>query len=146
MPLGIIPGELKEWVSKAGESLDEPVVEIGESQEGVHLFLTIQSRPFCNPCNLHWIYFHLPMRDDEAQVLNLGFCKLALVMAEVQLVLLESFEHQACHPVMLFHCFCEDEDVIQVDTDYAFRDEVLEDIVHHGLEGGRAVGEAEEHD
>ena len=86
------------------------------------------------------------MQDDEAQVLNLGFCKLALVMAEVQLVLSESSEHQACHPVMFFHCFYEDEDVIQVNTDYTFRDEVLEDIIHHGLESGRAVGEAKEHD
>ena len=146
MPLGIIPGELKEWASKVGESLDEPAVEIGESQEGLHLFLTIRSRPFRNPRNLHRIHFRLPMRDDEAQVLDLGFCKLTLIMAEVQLVLSESFEHQSCHPVMLFHRFCEDENVVQVDADYTFGDEVLEDIVHHGLEGGRAVGEAEEHD
>ena len=88
MPLGIIPGELKEWASKAGES-----------QEGLHLFLTIWSRPFRNPRTLHWIHFRLPMQDDEVQVLNLGFCKLALVMVEVQLVLSESFEHQVCHPV-----------------------------------------------
>ena len=86
------------------------------------------------------------MRDDEAQVLNLGFCKLTLVMVEVQLVLSESFEHQVCHLVMLFHRFHKGEDVVQVDTDYTFRDEVLEDIIHHGLEGGRAVGEVEEHD
>ena len=82
MPLGIIPGELKEQASKAGESLDEPVVEVGESQEGLHLFLIIWSRPFRNSRNLHRIHFRLPMRDDEAQVLNLGFCKLVLVMAE----------------------------------------------------------------
>ena len=61
-------------------------------------------------------------------------------------MLSESLEHQACHPVMLFHRFREDEDVVQVDTDYTFGNEVLEDIIHHGLEGGRAVGEAEEHD
>ena len=82
MPLGIISGVLKERASQVGESLDEPAVEIGKSQEGLHLFLTIQSRPFRNPHILHWIHFLLPMRDDEAQVLNLGFCKLVLVMAE----------------------------------------------------------------
>src|SRR6266436_5953080 len=51
-----------------------------------------------------------------------------------------------CHPIMLLHCLREDEDVIQVDTDYTLRDQILEYLVHHGLEGGRAVGEAEEHD
>ena len=28
----------------------------------------------------------------------------------------------------------------------SFINEVLEDVIHHGLEGGQAVGEAEEHD
>jgi len=40
----------------------------------------------------------------------------------------------------------EDEDVVQIDHDHAFQDEVLEDVVHHRLEGGRTVHEAEEHD
>ena len=46
---------------------------------------------------------------------------------------------------MLFEGFCEDEDVVQVHHHYSFCNEFLEDVVHHGLEGGRAVGEAEEH-
>jgi len=47
---------------------------------------------------------------------------------------------------VLFKGLCEDEDVVQIDHDHAFRDEVLEDVVHHRLEGGGAVREAEEHD
>ncbi|KAF8232377.1 hypothetical protein L208DRAFT_1272838, partial [Tricholoma matsutake] len=30
-------------------------------------------------------------------------------------------------------------DVIEIDADNAFEDEVVEDVVHHGLKGGRAI-------
>ena len=47
---------------------------------------------------------------------------------------------------MLFESFCEDEDVVQVHHHhYSFRYEFLEDVIHHSLESGRAVSEAEEH-
>ena len=38
------------------------------------------------------------------------------------------------------------QDIVHIDCHIPFIDEVLEDVVHHGLEGGRAVGEAKEHD
>jgi len=85
------------------------------------------------------------MRDDEAQVFDLGPCKLALVMSEIEFVLSESFQYQACDSVMLFHRLCKDEDVIQEDTDHTLGDEILENVIHHGLEGGWAVSETEEH-
>src|SRR5882724_11278895 len=47
---------------------------------------------------------------------------------------------------MLLHCLREDEDVIQVDADYTLGDQILEYLIHHGLESGWAVGETEEHD
>jgi len=48
--------------------------------------------------------------------------------------------------LVLFKGLCKDEDIIQIDHNYTFQDEVLEDVVHHGLEGGGTVCEAEEHD
>ena len=47
---------------------------------------------------------------------------------------------------MLLEVLCEDEDVIQVDDDLPFIDELPEDLVHRPLEGGRRVAETEEHD
>jgi hypothetical protein len=40
----------------------------------------------------------------------------------------------------------EDQDVIEIDRDDAFSDQILEDFVHHHLEGGQTIGEAEVHD
>jgi hypothetical protein len=47
---------------------------------------------------------------------------------------------------VLLYCFHKDKDVVQVDTDHSFRDEVLEDVVHHGLKIGQTIGETKEHD
>jgi len=46
---------------------------------------------------------------------------------------------------MLFLHPSKDQDVIQIDHHNVFCYEVLEDVVHNGLEGGRAVGHPKEH-
>ena len=46
---------------------------------------------------------------------------------------------------MFLHCLRENEDVIQIDADYTFGDQILEYLVHHGLKGGRTIGETKEH-
>jgi len=46
---------------------------------------------------------------------------------------------------MLFLHPSEDQDVIQIDYHNAFCYEVLEDVVHHDLEGGWTVGYPKEH-
>jgi hypothetical protein len=40
----------------------------------------------------------------------------------------------------------EDQNVVEVDGDDTFGNEVLEDLVHHRLAGGWTVGEAKVHD
>jgi hypothetical protein len=40
----------------------------------------------------------------------------------------------------------EDQDVIEIDGYDTFGDQVLEYLVHHCLEGGQTIGEAEVHD
>src|SRR6267154_496535 len=100
------------------ESLNKTTVEVCKTQEGLYFLLAIRCWPFHNPCNLYWVHLRLSMQDDEAQIFDLGPCKLALVMSEIEFVLSESFQYQMCDSVMLFHRLCKDEDVIQVDTDH----------------------------
>jgi hypothetical protein len=40
----------------------------------------------------------------------------------------------------------EYENVVEIDGDDAFGDQVLEYLIHHGLEGSRAICEAKVHD
>jgi len=46
---------------------------------------------------------------------------------------------------VLFLCLGKDQDVIQIDHHNAFCYEVLENVIHYGLKGGRAVGHSKEH-
>ncbi|KAG5334045.1 hypothetical protein C0989_004507 [Termitomyces sp. Mn162] len=65
---------------------------------------------------------------------------------EVELVLVEALQDKTGDPAVFLQCFGVDEDVIKVYAHYTLCNEVLEDVVHHGLEGGWAIGETEEHD
>jgi hypothetical protein len=66
-------------------------------------------------------------------------------MPEEKLVFMKSFKDESCDATMLFNGFCENEDVIEVETDDTFHDEVLENVVHYGLEGGGGVSESKKH-
>jgi len=68
------------------------------------------------------------------------FLKLALVRTEVELMLLQQLQNAVGDLLVLFEGLREDEDVVQIDHDY------VKDVVHHCLEGGGTVREAEEHD
>jgi len=46
--------------------------------------------------------------------------------------------------MLLFHP-SKDQDVVQIDYHNAFCYEVSEDVVHHGLESGWAVGHSKKH-
>jgi len=86
------------------------------------------------------------VRDNHSEILDRGFLELALVGTEVELMFLQQLQNAAGDLLVLFKGLCEDEDVVQIDHDHTFRDEVLEDVVHHRLEGGGTVREAKEHD
>ncbi|KAG6892218.1 hypothetical protein C0993_004517, partial [Termitomyces sp. T159_Od127] len=64
---------------------------------------------------------------------------------EVELMLAEVFQDNACDPTVLLKHFCVDENVIKVYAHYTFSNEVPEDVVHHGLEGGQAISESKKH-
>jgi hypothetical protein len=46
---------------------------------------------------------------------------------------------------MLFNRFHEYEDIVKVDTNHAIHNEILKDVIHHGLKGRGGVRESEKH-
>ena len=48
--------------------------------------------------------------------------------------------------VVFLQSLSKDKDVIQIHTHHSFHNEVVEDIVHYGLECSRTIGKAKEHD
>jgi hypothetical protein len=55
-------------------------------------------------------------------------------------VFLQSFQYHAGYPPVFLNGFGKDEDVVQINADYSFQNEILKDVVHHCLEGSWAIG------
>jgi len=146
VPAGIVSGQVEERAGVLQEVSDKPSVEVGESEDRLHFLFIRRSGPLGDASDLDRVHHDGVVRDYHSEILDRGFLELALVGMEVELVLLQQLQNAAVDLPMLFKGFCEDEDVVQVDHDHAFRDEVLEDVVHHRLEGGGTVREPEEHD
>ena len=60
-------------------------------------------------------------------------------------MLTKSFEDKSHDSAMFFEGLREDEDVIEIDAQHTLHDQVLEDVIHHCLEGRGGVGKSEEH-
>ena len=135
-PTGIVSGQIEERAGVFREVFDEPSIEVGEPEEGLHLLLVRRSGPLGDTGNLDWIHRDGVVGDDDSEVFDRGFLEFAFVGTEVELMLLQQLQNAAGDLPVLFKGLREDEDVVQIDHDHAFRDEVLEDVVHHRLEGG----------
>ena len=56
VPTGIVSGQVEEQAGVFREVSDEPSVEVGESEEGLHFLLIRQSGLLSNASNLDWIH------------------------------------------------------------------------------------------
>jgi hypothetical protein len=83
--------------------------------------------------------------DDEAKEVNLGFGKGAFFRFEEQVVVTEFLEDATGEALKLVLSVSEDEDIVHVDDNSSFADFFFKEEVHHRLESGRGVGQAEEH-
>jgi hypothetical protein len=86
------------------------------------------------------------VRNDDSEVLDALFLEIALVVSQIELVLSHALQDDATDATMFLFGLCEDEDVIDVDANDALENQILEDLVHHGLERRRGIGQSEVHD
>src|SRR5277367_4336490 len=145
LPFDVLLGKVKQGPRMEGEVVNELPIEVGEAQKGLHLLLVCRRGPVSYTCHLDEIHPDLPFRYDQTKVFNLGPLKLAFFRLEEKLVLPKTFQNQARDATMFLKGFGEYQDVIQVHTNHSFGNQVLEDVVHHGLECGRTVRKAKEH-
>ncbi|KDQ24151.1 hypothetical protein PLEOSDRAFT_1020914, partial [Pleurotus ostreatus PC15] len=148
---GVVPlpflcaSEVEERPSDMRVVLDEAAVEIDEPEEGLEFSPSPRGRPVRDSGNLHRIHLDLTLGDDDSEILHLDLLEFALVCSEEELVPLEDLQDPLENPTMLFARFGVDQDVVQIDNNHTFRNELPEQVVHHGLEGRRAIRQSEEH-
>src|ERR1700761_2294742 len=79
------------------------------------------------------------------EVLDLRFLELAFLRPKVEFMLPEAPEDFGDNSAVRLEVRMSDKDVVQIDHDVPGENEVLENIIHHGLERRRGVGEPEIH-
>ena len=94
-PAGVVSGQIEERAGVFREVLDEPSIEVGESEEGLYLLLVRRSGPLGDTGNLDWIHRDGVVGDDDSEVLNRGFLEFAFVGTEVELMLLQQLQNTA---------------------------------------------------
>jgi len=119
-PTGITLGQVEEQTGVFREVSDELSVEVGESKEGLHFLFIHRSGPLGNASDLDRVHRNGVVRDDHSKVFDRGFLELALVRMEVELMLLQQLQNAAGDLPVLFKGLHEDEDVVQIDHNYAF--------------------------
>ena len=125
--------------SDLAEVPDEAPVEVDEAQELLDTPLVAWGPPLSDDGDLGQVGPDLPLPDDDTQVIDRGLLEGALLLLEAEPMLLQSRQDPVHQPSVLEWVVGEYEDVVQVDRDVSLVDQVPQDVVHHGLEGGRAV-------
>ena len=67
----IVTSEVEQWSRMIGEVTDEVVIEIGEAEEGLNLFLTSWCRPLRNSSDLHRVHLYRVKGYDNSDILDL---------------------------------------------------------------------------
>jgi hypothetical protein len=135
-----VAGNVIEGSSDVREVLDESAVKVYKANKLLHFLLRLWHQPPGHSSYLDWVHFYLAVRDDESEVFYVGTFEVAFVMSEEKLVFSEDVQDLSDDLAVFFQVLGEDEDVID-----AVIDKILEDVIHHGLEGGWAVSNTIQH-
>jgi hypothetical protein len=100
-PLSILLCELKERLHMVREALNESMIKVHESKEGLYLFLRIWGWPLHHLRHLDWVHANLTFGYDQAKVFNGGLFKIAFVVLEEEFVFTKSLENNSCDMTML---------------------------------------------
>jgi hypothetical protein len=128
------------------EVLDKVSIEIGKLNETSDFF------EFCGWCPISdGLYFdrvhgNFAGTDDQSEVVNMGLLEFTFLGSEVKIVFFEVLKNFVNDLPMFSESGAPNEDVIQIDCNFPFSNQICEDGIYQCLERGGRVGEPEEHD
>ena len=126
-----------EGASNFGEVLDEPLVEVHKSYEGLDVLYFCWLWPVHDSLDFNGVHRYMVFGDGEPKVVHLSTFEFAFLWSEEQLVRMEGLEYLLSDPLMVCKGGRVDEDVIHVANSFIAIDKGVEDVVHHCLEGGQ---------
>eukprot|EP00896_Chara_braunii_P021225 GBG79101.1 hypothetical protein CBR_g28816 [Chara braunii] len=140
----VLAGEFVERVRDLGKVANEWAVIFGKAKEGKELEKGLGWRVLDEGCDLRGVHMDAISGDNMVEVFDARSGKRTFVELGVEFLLSEDREDLAEVLKVGLEGGAEDKDVIKVDNDADF-EEVVEDLVHGGLEGSGGIGESEWH-
>ena len=145
MPWGVLARKLSERDGYVRVISNESVIKVSETEEGLDLFDLLRGRPIADDLNLRGVHLETTGADDKAKEVGRFDAELAFLDLGIKIVGAEAAQYLSYMVVVIGRVIGVDEDVVQVDHDADIQ-EILEDVIHELLEGGRCIGEAVMHD
>jgi hypothetical protein len=126
----ILLSEVVKRPAYLGEVLDKASVEIGKPDETSDFFEFCGWCPISDGLYLDWVHGNFAGADDQSEVVNMGLLELALLGSEVKIVFFEAPKNFVDDLPMFLKSSAPNEDVIQIDCDFAFSNQICKDSVH----------------
>jgi len=102
--------------------------------------------PFGDALDLGRVYVNVSFGNDDTKVFNVSLVKGTFLWLEVEVVFGKASKYFMRECVEVLEVTVKQEDVVKVDNEVAFIDEVMEDVVHKSLESCRGIAESKCHD
>jgi hypothetical protein len=142
----ILLGKVVKWPAYLGEVLDKASVEIGKPNETPDFFEFYEWCPISDGLYLDQVHGNFARTDDQSEVVDVGLLKFALLGSEVKIVFFETLKNFVNNFLMFIKSSAPNKNVIEIDCNFAFSNQICKDGIHQCLECGRRIGEPKEHD
>src|SRR5258708_6779019 len=120
-----------EGVSNFREVLDEHLVEVHKSYEGLDVLYFHWLWPVHDSLDFNGVHHYMVFGDDKPRVVHLSMFEFAFLWSEEQLVGMEGLEYLLSDPLMVCEGGRVDEDVIHVANSFIAVNKGAEDVIHH---------------
>jgi hypothetical protein len=126
----ILLGKVVKWLAYLEEVLNKALVEIGKPNETPDFFEFHRWGPMLDGFNFNWIYGNFARADDQSKVVDMGLLEFAFLESEVKIVFFETAKNFVDNFPIFIESGTPDEDVIQIDCDFAFSNQICKDGIH----------------
>jgi hypothetical protein len=142
----ILLDEVVKRLAYFGEVLDKALIEVGKPNETSDFFEFRGWNPILDSFYFDWIHRNFAGADNQSEIVNGGLLEFTLLGLEVEIVFFEMAKNFMNDFPIFIESGTLNEDVIEIDCNFAFSNQICKDGIHQCLECGRQVGEPKEHD
>jgi hypothetical protein len=142
----ILLSEVVKQPAYLGEVLDKALVEIGKPDKTPDFFEFCGWCPISDGLYLDRVHGNFARADNQSEVVDMGLLKFALLGLEIQIGFFEASKNFMYNLSVFIESGAPNKNIIQIDCNFAFSNQICEDSVHQRLERGGRVGKPKEHD